>query len=219
VNQSFGRWMRGVGVAAMALIVAGAPSIASAEGPKDKPAASKDAGGKGAKAARRGDKMDKKGRKGGALKAAKAYLQGNRRLADAYMLTGSYGKAVHHFEAIIGYTPDPKKLGAAAEEAGGDEGRGAKGRKGGDRGPKGRLHRVKLEAYMGAAACSWKMGDKAGAKKFAEAGLAYADTHHLDRATERFERFLADPAAGAERVAPDAEKLETELDAARKDLP
>lgn len=223
MNSTLSRWSLRGGLAALgvSLTLALAPSVVWAEGPRDQPGAS-DVG-KGGKAARK-DKASrkvKKGRKGrgGPLKAVGAYYQDHRRLADAYMLTGQYGKALQHYQAIIDYTPDPAKLaaqrGGAADEV---EAPGRKGREGRG-GPRGRLHRVKVEAYLGAAACSHKKGDAAGAKRFAEAGLSYADANHLDRAVELFERFLADPAAGTQRVAPGAAELEAELEATRKELP
>lgn len=175
-----------------------------------------------AEAPARPDKAARKANKGegkAKLKAVHNYYKGHMRLADHYMLGGDYGEAVNHFQAVIDYTPNLPAQADKADKADKAQDASRKGKRGkhGKRGAK--LHKVKLNAYLGAAVASQRMGAAPDARRYAEAGLKYADANQLDKASKRFERFLADPATFAAEHAPEASALEGRLNALEKDLP
>ncbi len=152
------------------------------------------------------DKANKK-----KMKAAKAFLESNMRLANYYMTAGQYSDALRHFEAVIDREIAlPNK--PMADKDGGDEDLFAEDKankrrkkRGGGKGK--RLTQVKLRAHMGAAVASWRMGKEEQADGYAEAGYELAQKLGKRRAIKMFEKLLEDPDEAAERFAPSLEEL------------
>lgn len=157
-----------------------------------------------------------RGSKKEARQATRVFFQSHMRLAEHHMMSGRYAEALKHFTAVIDKEIKLPTRPEQADEMMGDdevfaEEKPERRRQRGKRGKRGKLLKVKLKAHMGAAAASWRLGEKDQAEGYAAAGIALAEKANAKRGVKMFERFLEDPDKVVDRVAPTAKDLEERL--------
>lgn len=157
-------------------------------------------------------------------------VQGHMELARHYMLAQDYAQARDHYLWVATFEPPERSDGAVTgeDDTEVERPRARRGRRGERqrRGVHRRAARIQSRAYLMAAVASQLLGETEEAIEIAQAGLAQlperpgrggrrgAPEGAPDDSTEPtnpFERFLADPAAFAERFAGGAAAMEEHL--------